>query len=81
VVAGRNPAPDGIAPDRSGITKILLPIEAINGHSKRAGAPRPVPARMPARAARKGLAWLQLAAPLAGYHGIKARVVSLATEA
>jgi len=61
--------------------QILLPIEAINGQQKRAGAPRPVLTRVPARAARKGLAWLRFAARLAGYHGIKTRVVSLATEA
>jgi len=36
---------------------------------------------VPARTARKGLVWLRLAARLAGYHGIKTGVVSLATEA
>lgn len=80
MVAGRNPAADGIAPDRSGITTNSPSDRSGEWAWKRAGAPRPVPARVPARAARKG--WLGCnSSNLAGYHGIKVGLVSLATEA
>lgn len=80
MVAGRNLATDGIAPDRSGITINSPSDKAVNGY----------------RSAPVLRGWCLLAYPLgpperdglaanssilAGYHGIKAGLVSLATEA
>jgi hypothetical protein len=81
VVAGRNPTTDGIVPDRSGITT-NSPSDRSDQWATKARRSSEAGAYSRARSGHpKGFGLAATRSIIAGYHGIKARIVSLATEA